>query len=795
MPRSAPVQAFVDVFEPLLFVPPEGQPAAVQGATPSSNQRQSTGGSPNNYAELLEHRAQLDHQLAAVMNDIQTRPTREQLAELRNLAQRDFTLSASQIADKPPSPATLPFEPDAASALTEAECIEAFTKYGWFQFKRLRKEKASIEVGNGPPRPFTDDMMWRLYQYRKHFVDLLIAQLHEGEFGGNLIFKSSGSEDIESDLDITVASPHSGNDVKAMRWFNEQIKRTFGKPGGRVFDTNLYARDWNAIEDTMTPAPRTKNTGDHNIAEPQAPAMKRLANIDQDVATLMKQRRYLSGREFALAMQNLQASMVDGPLANARREVGSLADALRARGDALRERDELEEQERHLKQQAGDSLLHPERFSSEAVEELIAQDNKRAARLAELLPHLTKLQSQIEALETQALIQQRFEEGEAAFILTANEKLLKIVRRIDDKLQESPSDTETVETYGHMKNLWERLKHQEEHAPKHERTDVFQQLQNLTEAFLDFCEEEFADEVMEVTDAMYADNMDVLRQDQEEIDKLEHPLDRCAEVHPDQDHPTWYLQSGLDGRKARVKRVQFTNIVFANEAYVSQGAITHIVAGKQAKDPARKQQVLDALEPALLMQSANEQLADFYKDMKHMAHEEAKAALGAEKRRAAGEAFVHASKYLERMLDAVGMLESKYANNRGNLDILTNPPFTICGAMGVSGLKQRVETMLLALRKSSTLPGNVKSEIAFDEVGRLFGVDSIAGLKNVVMNFGVEFNARVRKLEETRASQAVDRNAERAYFTLSPEEQERNKQLAGVGTPAPVDAAGDANRR
>ena len=67
-------------------------------------------------------------------------------------------------------------------------------------------------------RVVTDDVMWKLYQYRRKFVDARIKALH-AQFKG-LLFSSNGSEDIESDLDITVASPRSGDDVKAMRMFN-----------------------------------------------------------------------------------------------------------------------------------------------------------------------------------------------------------------------------------------------------------------------------------------------------------------------------------------------------------------------------------------------------------------------------------------------------------------------------------------------------------------------------------------------------------------------------------------------
>jgi hypothetical protein len=293
---------------------------------------------------------------------------------------------------------------------------------------------------------------------------------------------------------------------------------------------------------------------------------------------------------------------------------------------------------------------------------------------------------------------------------------------------------------------------------------------------LDLLEEDFPDEVMETTDEMYADNMTQLREDQDKIQRLEKAAAEhkkgadCATVHEGQTHEQWEkaLATEINATKAHVKQQQFTNIVFANEAYVSQGAITHIVKGAQASKPETKAKVLAELKPAELLQSANEQLADFFKDMKHMEHVEKSADDATKKRRAAGEAFVHASKYLSRLLDAAVLLQEKYAGDDTATAQLSTPMFDLLERSRkatVKDLKTAVDNMLLKLRKSSTIPGDAKAEVAFDEVGTLFGVSSVVQLRKLITGFGVDFNERVRQLAEFRKAQEVDRATEREYFS------------------------------
>lgn len=642
---------------------------------------------------------------ANLVKDIQAKMTEltqakvVDLAKLREQVKREFARAkdldallkqaAADGVPVTPSPAKVRFaDNDAAGASewTAALCEEAFKQYTWFEFKAHRKSQKDLTELPTLKRQtkVTDDVMWKLYQYRRHVIDGLIRQLH-GEFpDAGLLFKSGGSEDIESDLDITVASSPPGADVQAMRRFNAEIKRMFGRPPGRVFDTNLYARDYSAIEDNLTQERDGEAPKDVGIAEPKG-EMAKMANIDQDVATLMKQRRFLSEEAFTAMWQELHDSVTD-PV-----------------------------------------------------------DQKR--------------------------IQQRFEEAESIYLLTAQEKVEAIEKKVEAKFEAlrktrelSANEAAAFKAFADQKQAFEAARDGHDlHA-----------MQALLPEFLDLLEERFPDEVMDVTDDQYAERMARLREDQKRVSDAEagHPQEgaRCEELHPGKSHAAWANE--LNALKARIKQAQFTNIIFANEAYVSQGAIAHVVAGIQASTPEKKAAELKKITPEQLLQSANEQIADFFKDMKHMEHAETAAApKSVERRRAAGEAFVHASKYLSRVLDAAAMLEEKYQGDDEAEEViqaLTVPPYELCGMVdGVRSpreLQARIDAQLVKLRKSSTIPGDAKAELAVDEVKTMFKVDSVDQLRQLIVKFSIEFNRRVRLLESFRAAQVVDKRTQKQYF-------------------------------
>jgi hypothetical protein len=623
---------------------------------------------------------------------------RPDMDRLRKLAEAEFKRAADldkvlkQASDDQlpiaPPPARVSFDDNTspgASEWTLLVCAEAYRRYGWFEFKALRKSAQPVKVpGLATQTTITDDVMWKLYQYRRRYVDQLIATLQKKYANSGLLFKSSGSEDIESDLDITVASPGGVDDVKAMRDFNGAIKAKFGRAPGRVFDTNLYARDYRAIKDNLTnPADRSKPAPqDSDIASPKGD-MAHMSAIDQDVATLMKQRRFLDAEAFTDLWQTLVAGIAD------------------------------------------------------------AGEKRR--------------------------IQQRFEEGEAAYLRTALKKVEAIISKVKAARAGVP-EQRRVE----FEAAYAKFETQLRIVLDAKEGGHLRALQREMPVLLDLLEQEFPDEVMEVTDDQYAERMGKLRQCQMDLAKLENLLAThtrqgpdCDTVHPGKTHEEWAaeLPGGIEALKARIKQDQFTNIVFANEAYMSEGAITHVVAGIQARTPEEKAAVLQRITPAELLQSTNEQVADFFKDMKHMQHE-VHAAPDDKKLEVTGEAYVHASKYLSRMLDGAAMLEEKYKDLPDVVQALREPPYRLCvtSKLGPRELQTRVDGWLVKLRKSATVPGPAKALLAREEVNALFGVGDIAGLQQAISNFCIEFNQRVRLLQDFRQSQDDAERAFQQYF-------------------------------
>jgi len=79
-------------------------------------------------------------------------------------------------------------------------------------------------------------------------------------------------------------------------------------------------------------------------------------------------------------------------------------------------------------------------------------------------------------------------------------------------------------------------------------------------------------------------------------------------------------------------------------------------------------------------------------------------------------------------------------------------------------LQARIDAQLVKLRKSSTIPGDAKAELAVDEVKTMFKVDSVDKLRQLIVKFSIEFNRRVRLLESFRAAQVVDKRTQKQYF-------------------------------
>lgn len=612
--------------------------------------------------ELKEKRGAVEKDRAANIAEMDTllKSAKPDIEKLRKLARKELQDYAKQAAE-------LGVDPGAPSRekCKDWDGAEAtFKKNDWFALKdKLHNDK------------ITKDQMWDLWRYRQKYVTDLIDSLRKKY--PSLIAKAAGSADLESDIDITFASATPGDEVKAAQDFNAKVISKFSKPAGRVFDVNIYPRDYRAIGESFNPDFNPDHIPDHDIDHP-AGEMGKLSQVDQDVATLLKQRRFLDQETF----QGLLDKVLE------------------------------------------------------------AAPNEKVADK----------------------IRKQYEEGEDIYLLTSVEKVDAIIATLVKKNIQIADHPEAGKAYKTFLDLRQKV--------DAGGITEMARMQRLLPNLLDALEAAFEAEVMETTDAMYLEKMAKLREKQSTIAVLgddkagieeHHPGKSCKQAHPkDKDHDAWRKARG-EALMAQVKKDQFENIIFANEAYMSQGAIEHIVAGIQAKkaDPRKAKEVIDSLTPATVLQSVNEQMADFFKDMKHAEHEVAKAkekSGEAAARRATGEAFVHASKYLVRLLDGAQLLVDKHKGLKFDL-IEKN-----ASVKTPNDLKGKVEEMLYALRKSAEIPAAVKGEVGVDEVHKLFGVTDIEGFRRVIFDFGADVNAKVRGSKAFIKAQNIEEKTEEQYF-------------------------------
>ncbi len=631
--------------------------------------------------------------------------------ELRKIAIAIFknTGEAEDIGIDPGENARKPFteETVGANVWNVGTCELAFKKYDWFALKKCRK-LGKIELEKGKPLTFTDDDMWKLVQYRGKAVNEEIDKLRKTY--RTLIAKASGSEDIESDIDITFATPSSGDDVKAAQVFNTVIIRRFGKPAGRVFDVNIYPRDYGAIKESFKPDYNVDELVDENIDEPDQAGSQKLSKIDQDVATLLKQRRFMEEDQFNEMLQNLLDQTPD---------------------EAVRKR-----------------------------------------------------------------IEKQYEEGEDIYLQTSLEKVGKIRAKVDlnKKLPDELADQ-------HRVKLQEAIQQLDSLKGKGGKESL-KSAQRLVPEILDLFEETFAAETMDVTDALYLEKMGSLRQDQQSIREQQeqvrglqtapaaHPGKKCKELG----HEPCDWQKNLDGVQAKlnalevkVKKDMFTNIIFANEAIMSQGALKHVVQALQAKSLAEKLEKLGKLTADDLMQSVNEQVADLFKEMKHydgvVEEAEETAPQGKKesaKNRANGEGYVHASKYFFRLLDAAISLNLKFPN-----EPTVQAPYEAVkckGDLTLEQLKKQVDNVLLKLRKSAVIPPEVKGEVGALEMQEVFPqVTDIPSFRTMISDFAIELNKRVRMLpqfKQSREDEQQEKSAQKEYGRVA--ETERDQALGRI---------------
>ena len=295
----------------------------------------------------------------------------------------------------------------------------------------------------------------------------------------------------------------------------------------------------------------------------------------------------------------------------------------------------------------------------------------------------------------------QFEEAENTYLLKAAEK----VERLFAQIKDAPPSHELDEMLK-LKALWAKDAGTEKaHA--------------LVDKILKEGAEHFEVATMEANNELYMQKMFAARDIQKEQKKWAAALAKAPPNHPSRE----VAQAKIDALLVQAKKEITDANFFAAEAYLSEGPLQHIVGGVQGGD---KKGLAD-LKPEHLLGSINEQFGDFMKDCGHYAKDE-------------GEAFCQTSKYIERMLAGIVLLNAK--EGVGPLVLTT------LAVERIDPLATAISTQLLPIRGAKAPWAEASDEERFAAAGAaakvIYGVSDMAGLKKLATALSVEVNGLVR---------------------------------------------------
>ena len=594
--------------------------------------------------------------------------------------------------------------------LADNDCLKIYSLYGrdWFELKKNYKSgdflaKVEKEFGGRPGADGTE-VMWQLWAYRKKVVDNLVkeAATKFGVRGEGKGWTAVGSTNLESDYDLTIMEHgEGGEDWKVVAWFNAEFQKRFGTQPGIMFDTNLYA----------SAKPRVRLSDDPQTESEKA--MAAMVRAGQDVGALMKQRRFMSWEEYDAMMNEVLDEMekdgIDAQIVLATRNQFEEADAKfqMAQLEIIRK----------AKTIAGEKKEEIGRSPSSSEEDIA-----RREKLEEILKIITEMEKKhedvtgVEAANAILKAAKELEKHEDILLAVNNEIYVEAVKKSRE------FETQARDRIERMEYLRE-------------------QVESIRKQKILFPEWQPAEEMAAA-----------IKKDEEELEKLE---------------------AEFEGKTARSKDLFADAVFFANEAYHSEGPFKHVVLATQAvagdvKNDYIKKHSADAWaklgdqgQKALIdaertkrrdglslhdcLQSFNEQLGDFIKDLHH--HEDD--ALP-------GTGFFRSSKYLDRLVDAADLLNQKVDGNLG---------VQLPGNHEPQALRRTLGEGLLALRKGKIQirsNGDDANEeerqeqeeaFAIAEIHRLFEEKTLKGLGKRFKDYGSKVNAKLRALiaEEMRA--------------------------------------------
>jgi hypothetical protein len=167
---------------------------------------------------------------------------------------------------------------------------------------------------------------------------------------------------------------------------------------------------------------------------------------------------------------------------------------------------------------------------------------------------------------------------------------------------------------------------------------------------------------------------------------------------------------------------------FASEAYLSEGPLQHIVNMGQGG----RADVMDKLKPEHLLESMNEQLGDFLKDVHHHKGRD-------------GEAFYQTSKYLSRLYEGIHLLRVKLDQQGITLDLGADAQ-----AKSIT-IKDQLVKIRGAKGPWAKATDEAKARHSIELAREIYGVDTMAALKTNILREVQAINGEVRSKLTMRA--------------------------------------------
>ena len=593
------------------------------------------------------------------------------------------------------------------------------------------------------------DQMQLLADYREKTVNDWLKEnlgpwdMAEGPGKG---WVSVGSKDPTSDYDISINKHGQQRDKRRLDYefvkdFNAWFRTKFGAEGGTVFDTNLYASAPSLVTDKDPDAPDTN-----------------------DVAALMKLRRYMSAgefeafrvetmkscgkddklrakteRQFAEADDNFRV-VISELLVSGRDRLAKRISARESKPPTSEEEKKLDAEERKLLEEVGAYLARGQRASGIALYDL--QDE--AEHLAHELDHMLK----------------------DATLETTNE--LYADKKGEVRIHEQAMLA--------LQDLNQALA-----APQLGKDGLIQALQTARGVLSGLKINGTEIESGSIKTAIAALEQGDEGSFQKSLEKLKSDL-----------------ADELGMRRIQLGSATAIGMFFANEAYQSDGPFAHVVTatqaaeseatagvvgkypsgltepekigkdakeqvaigmaggkeafallGKDEQDQKReeagtaidtavkklKKERQDLMPPEHCLQSFNEQLGDFLKDLEHYGDE------------APGKAIIQSSKYLDRLIDAVRLMADK--------DMFEKASPLLKELNDQIALQGRIKGELIAARKGNLVLMPIEGEAPVDQEEqrrayacdfmKRLGVTSVAGLARKYTALGVKINAAARR--------------------------------------------------